>query len=341
MENITIQITAGDSGYREALAGSLMKNRSCFVFLPEGVENEEGPVIRIKEYEDAGNVGGSGDDSIVFLTDREELTDEENSIYFKYGNIKELADGIVLAHFSACGKTAVPAFTENVRVFAIASSCGGCGCTSIALGTAQELTRFYGKNILCISFENFESTEKYFKKKSRGIREYLYYMGSGETEKCSVPEIFMSEDQYGVKMFSPSEGRNPITELDRKGFIGFIEQAVRTGKFDGVVCDIGSSICEAALAAMEMCRAVGFIGGKRDESSIRWLKEMIPDMEEGKIIPVINRHEEEDEEAGTDRDGQNGTVWIPEDEDSLKGGISLDGDFGSGIKELTGMMTDI
>lgn len=203
---------------------------------------------------------------------------EHNRIrLYKYDHIKTLAGHLLFIYGKWTGRRIAGFKNQDMNLFVFGAAEGGCGCTSVALAVAQELKRFYKKEVLYLSLEELESTLEYMQPLShgRGISEYLYGLLSQKQDAMTGPflESFLIADAYGVEAFMPSPGRNLLTSLTAEEIQYFISALMNAGRYDYIMIDSGCSLNKAAICCYEMANKVCIVT-RQDEESYRVQKLM-------------------------------------------------------------------
>ncbi len=341
METIKVHIMVGDGSYGQALGEALKRSYSGFmIYTEEGQASEDADLVI---YDDLRRRSTR----CIYLADKPSQIDEERFIFYKYDSGKVLSDSILSAYSIMTGRKIIFSPKHKTFILAVHSATGGSGCTAIALAFAQELQRFQGQRTLYLSFEEFVSTGDYFSfKKSKGMKEYLYYILSGEDEKCSFPEEFLISNEYGMETFRPFPGKNPITEIKEEDFRLFFSKVYSLGRYDAIVLDCGNHIFESSICGMKIADKLLFLSGgeERDRGYLDYINRMVGSEIEEKRICAVNRYEDVTENLQEDEEGDLLEVSPPEysfalDTNSFntlsgKRTISLDTDFGMDVKNM-------
>ena len=202
---------------------------------------------------------------------------------------------------------------------------------------------------------------------------YLYYFLKPGGKKPDL-EAFLTSDKFGVKTFVPGASTNELLNLDDEKMIVFLNEIENSGAFDYVLIDMGESFSERAKNMLNVCNKIVVIStfdgleDLQEKRYIRCLQSVIgavaykshnadANVEDGatvkvvdgnnanvlggaigrlnkNIITVYNKITEPEEVAF---DGT--SIYIEFDSDSFERigeviEISIDRDFGRGIKEL-------
>lgn len=350
MKTINLYLDTNDLDYSTAFSKSLLQHSKFF-----SIQIANPKFAQPEQYEWdiylTDNMNSTAQ-KVVFMTEEPGLTtiNEENSCYiiYKYQHIGQIANLLRLAHCNYSKTELLSDETEQSNIIGVCSSSGGTGCTSIALGICQELTRFYGKKTLYISMEEFESTGSYFPNscdETNNLTRFIYGMIHKDANRSRTPLGYMIKDDYGVYAFHPASGRNPLRELNENEFIQFINRITAEKYFTDLIIDCGNGLDNSIVSALQLSSSILHVTGKipsiqRKENYLRTLENRLATNSTTDIIEVINYY-------GSDEvDGMESMVeakitelTIEEDFSSfsdLNGHkvISLDKMFGQGIRDL-------
>jgi cellulose biosynthesis protein BcsQ len=287
------------------------------------------------------------DKRVVKLTEvREDCTkniESKDFVIYKFSTVQDIAANLLLYYSLLCGKKSFSPPNENVKMIAFCSAKGGTGKTTVALGIGQALRRYYSKSVLYLNFEEVESTLRYMKERDDGLDlcAYLYYLFKPDGEKPDA-EAFMISDKFGVKAFMPGTGANELLKLDDEKMSLFLDEAGNSGDVDYILLDMGESLSDRAKSVLSICSKLIIVSQfdieedaqeKRYARCLQGVSGATNDLTEN-IIHVYNKITDL-EEVAFDGTG----IYIELDEDSFKRHdgvieISIDRDFGRGIKEL-------
>ena len=400
MENIRIGIIAGDKDYAMALASGMTDIRRDLIvdILPiTGVDSGQhsgmdtivgmdatGTDIFLVEEQMARNTP-AGENTVILCREKaDQIMDRKNGMYkiWRYSNIRDIVSSIMYIYTWVYGRHVAYVEKGTVRFYGFLSPCGGTGCTSVAMGVAQELKRFHGRNVMYISMEQISSVSEYMRSESGGrtIAEYLYHSLGRNKDVWRMEDVpvdsFLSRSSSGVEALTGSPGRNPVPYLDVDDISQFMSSIVKSGRYDTVVIDAGCSLSPQVTDALDMCNSCCLVRdpyrkGTAAKLYIDHLFSVVRSGITGRMIVADNRrvliHEDErslilDELfAGDDEeDGETGDVTERENAEKDDTGpadrtadviigfdpesfrkengikkISLDRDFGIGIKEVT------
>lgn len=275
-------------------------------------------------------ISDSYGDNIVYLTDQESLAEMDYagnrfSIY-QYSPAGTIVAAVFDIYTHLTGRQFSLVRRDDVKVFAFASCCGGSGCTTLTRAFCQEMTRFRGKRVLCISLEDVESAGD-FMPVTEGIKtegEFLYrLLGKGTRPFL---DSYLVKDDFGVCSFFPPQGRNPLGELTREDMNTLLAALMDSGRFDVIAADLSTCLSEAAVAVMDTAERICLIAktpepGKREESYRNQLRSSCGENVTGKIIRQLNA--------------------VPADREVVDIRAPLEGAFGSMISNLTDRMVNV
>ncbi len=255
MEHMKLAIVTDDGAYGKALARALLIGDrtmdlsllSCGTFCErwhaggqafresfdlilwdqEGIERiYGGNLVRLSERAaEAGEGAGRGD---RFTID-------------KYSPSAAMLAQIYQVYEKLTGRRPAAGRPDRVDVFTFVSWQGGCGCTTLAMALAQELSRFEGKRVLYLSFEGTESSPLYMKMPAgmRTAGEYLYHLTADEGRLPFAEEYFV-RDPYGTELFAASPGANPLSMAEPEEIDLLLPALLGSGRFDCIVIDAGT-----------------------------------------------------------------------------------------------------
>ena len=347
MKTINIFLETKDPDYSTALAKSLQQHNKSFSIEVGSHQQRHG------EWDlyltDDMNASA---DKTVYLTDEPALAtvNEENACYilYKYQHVGHISNILRLAHSDYSNSEMLSDETMHANIISICSSSGGTGCTTVALGICQELTRFHGKRVLYINMEEFESTATYFSYSNQltnNITKYVYSILNKKDGLRSTPEGYMLKDEYGVFAFHPATGRNPLRELNGNEFTQFINHITKEKLFSDLILDCGNGLDDSIVSAMRMSAKIFHVTGKCPDSNrrtnyLRTMANRLSVKDSTGVLEVINFYVEPDMEDGEPlTEIKNEELRIETDASSfdvMDGHriICLDKMFGQGIRDI-------
>lgn len=350
MKTINVYLVAKDLDYSTAFSKSLLQHSKFFSIQIGNTQHvQQGQCDWDLYLTDDMN---SSAQKVVFLTEEPALAtcNDENSCYIihKYQHIGHIANLLRLAHSNYSKTQMLSDETEQSNIIGVCSSSGGTGCTSVALGICQELTRYYGKKTLYISLEEFESTASHFPNswdETNNLTRFIYGMIHKEKSHTITPLGYMMKDDYGVHAFHPARGRNPLRELTENEFIQFINCITAEKFFTDLIIDCGNGLDYSIGSALQLSSRIFHITGKmpsiqRKQNYFRTFKNLLATNASMGIIDVLNFYiSDEVEDMESMAVSKNEELTIEEDYSSFidlsgRKAISLDKMFGQGIRDL-------
>lgn len=367
MENIMVAIVTDDKEYGRSLSlGMLNVCRSFIIriFSAEEFlkENKTFDVVLWDGEEVREAYGGR----IVYLAEKpseavRNIMDKRFCIY-KYSTAACMVASIFEIYELLTGRRAVNLKRQDVRLFAFSSYEGGVGCTTLALATAQELSRFFGKKVFYISFEEVESTGEYFASSPgmKGAAVYLYelfsrsyggtYMSNSYSENVPFLEGKVIRDDYEVEAFAASAGRNPMMEVTPDELDKVISSIIDSGRYDVVIMDLGQYLSKTGLKCISMAERLCLVSqeGRMGVKESQYICHVMSNCGEdtmNKIIMLKNMCEKNEETEGKSaKQDVDEHIKIRKSNSFAKEDgrirIVLEGGFGEDINRLAGIITE-
>lgn len=359
MENIKMVILTEDESYGEALARGILKLHSNFsvqLRKPGEVDNElmaSNDIVLI-DNSVKGKETHMDEESpkCVFLVEKKSQESLEERAIWKYGNVHDAARMLIKTYEACGGRSIADVEKRDVAVYGFFSAAGGCGCTSVAMGCAQELKRFYGKQVFYVSLEEMESYCMFMEIPSSGKRmnEFVYKI-IADKDCASMIEQYVICDEYGIEAISSPSSFNALRGLSQKELVSFFNAIAGCGRYDDVVIDFGTFHDRGKEGIFEMCSSLAYVtaqgsAGLKAKLFEEHMRDMAGDRAAEKVIKVINMHVEENneetEEDKTETENHERTVIIEKDDGSFSLGeklsISIDRTFGEGVRKLVKLM---
>lgn len=341
MENLNIAVVSPDEAYNRTFCMSLL--HACRQIETTSFSTRQF-LLDWADYEGPGafydcfdlilwagdEISDSYGDNIVYLTDRESLAEMDYAgsrfSLYKYSPASTIVAEVFDIYTHLTGRQFSLVKRDDVMVFAFASCCGGSGCTTLTRAFCQEMARFRGKNVLCISLETVESAGE-FMPAAEGVKtegEFLYRLLGKSTRPFL--DSYLVKDDFGVCSFSPPKGRNPLGDLNREDMNTLLAALMDSGRFDVIAADLSTCLSEAAAAVMDIAERICLIAktpepGEREENYRNQLRSSCGEDVTGKII----RHQNAVPAGGGPVD-----VRAP-----------LEGSFGRTISNLTDRMVNV
>ena len=351
MENINLIIFSRDNDYGLALGEALSVYKNNFIVK---VCRNESELLGVSDFDllllDSENTDISekfeGDKRVIKFSESHAGTvrkiESMTFVLYKYSGVRKLATEVLLYYSLLTGKRNFFWSNEKSKIIAFCSAKGGVGKTTIALGVCQVLRRYYTKSVLYLSMEEIESTLLYMKgrEKRPGLCEYLYYLFKAEGNKPDS-EAFMIHDKFGIKAFMPGKGINGLRGLGSEKMALLFKEISESGAYDTILVDIGESFSEEVKWIFNICHKIVAVSPsaewEHDERQLRFLQYLrfvIGESREDAIVPVMNKVKDREDVLDNDE-----RVNIDFDPDSIDDSgeiveISVDQDFGAGVKKL-------
>ena len=350
MDIINLIIYSDDNDYSLALGEMLSTLTDNFIIRVCGDEKElletgNFDLLILDTCETGISEKFSNDKRVIRLADScsEVVKNPETPefVLYKYSGVKELASDILLYYSMLTGKKKFSRADIKSKVVAFCGGMGGVGKTAVSLASGQALRRYYSKSVLYISMEEIESTLLYINNREDGfgLCEYLYYLFKNDDKKpdCGA---FMIFDKYGIGAFRPDKGRNRLRELDTEKLNVFFKEVSENGGYDYILVDMGECLGDEAKWILSICHkaavvlSADFEKNERQKRFLNYLNFIMGESWEKKRINVINKVADRE-----NADEEENTVYIDFDVDSIINTgevveISIDQDFGTGIKDL-------
>lgn len=277
-----------------------------------------------------------------------EIGNEVLHIY-KYSKVSEIISNLRFAYGLITGKSEVYTTNPETRLVGFYSGSGGAGTTVVSIGTARELSRYQGKKVLYLNYEEISSTLFYLSNGTeiRSISDYLYYLFQKKNGNiCSFLDSFTYRDPFGVSTFYPNEGRNELKQLTPDELSYFINTLIESRKYDYIILDFSCDLNEETKHLLHYCSKIVFITTEREIH--RYKEKLLLDyfsqiFNPEKLITAMNQSlflTEYKENKSNSANQTKSVIRIEKDDNSFcynneKIEISINQIFGLGIKTLT------
>jgi len=351
---IDLLIFSDDSDFSLAFAESLAQLKNNFIVTVCGNENEllqkqDFDLLLLDSENELACERFGGDKRVIKLTEsyQDAAKDIESMtfILYKYSGIQVIAADILLYYSMLSGKKSYAWSVKSPKIILFCGAKGGVGKTTVAFGIGQALRRYYSKSVLYLSMEEIESTLLYIRGKENGfgLCEYLYYLFKKDGSRPDA-EAFMIHDKYGIGAFMPDMGINRLRELNAEEVAIFLKEISDTGSYDFILIDMGETFIKDMIWLFNICHKVVAVltpNGEADEREQRFIKYLRFILgNECCEKSVIAYNKTVDRECTFEADGR---IYIDFDKDSIDDSgdmieISIDQDFGAGIKALVKRM---
>lgn len=250
---------------------------------------------------------------------------------YKYITASDAAEMISDVYCRKFGKRRIKPLIGDTKFIYVCGSCGGTGKTETAQALAQELGRFHGRRVLYLCFEEFESEYRHMPQiKGKELGRYLYRCVLEKKGFSVFDSGYTAKDDFGVSCFSVCNEKNPLKLLSGNELFDFLCGIQECGEYDYVLIDGSSNLGENELMLMEFCHGVCQVerNGGEKPGFMEYIKSYFGEEILSKIIKVKNFCREGNENPEED------VIII----NALEN-ISVDTDFGLGIKELSQKLT--
>lgn len=260
------------------------------------------------------------------------------------GTAYELAEVINGAYCEKHGKKRLKPLTGSTSFIYVCGSRGGTGKTETAQGLAQELCRFHGKRVLYLNFEEFETAHSYTPQaKGKELEKYLFKCVLEKKAFSSFDDSYTAQNEYGVHYFSAGDGKNPLRDLSEAELLDFLQGIHKSRQYDFVIMDGTSALGEVEKLLLGFCHAVCQVERENCEKTafLGFAKSILGSDIENKLLKVENfcMEKYDDESGGISANGQS----LSEKRDIIRINnlqkLSMDTDFGLGMKELSQKLT--
>nr|WP_315024279.1 AAA family ATPase [uncultured Aminipila sp.] len=354
MEIITILLVTDDFEYAKAMTTCVSEENKAILFTiisSEEFKNYE----KMKEFDLIllDYLIANNEDSYISLIEKKTQIEQiklKQTLY-RYDTAENLSKRLTILYCIKTGSKFISPMKKTGKIILFCSAAGGTGKTSIALALAQELTRFHGKKVLYINYEELESTDRYFKiQEEKTVSNYLYYL---ETNKdfSGLIDHFTITDDYGIKTFSASKGRNQLKLLNIEELCKFINAIQTAPQFDFIFIDGDNSLSEETLWLISVCNKICKVdkwGSDIKQANFdNYMEHIFGKQIFDKIISVVNYYMQQEDDACLQQASEK--VYIDYDEDSFfthqyaenmfYTTINIERDFGSGIRQLSTKLT--
>lgn len=283
MEHLNIAVVSSDEAYNRTFCMSLV--HACRQIDTTSYTTRQF-ILDWADYEGPGafydcfdlilwageEIGDSYGENIVYLTDRESLAkmDYAGSRFslYRYNSAGTIVAEVFDIYAHLTGRQFPLVKRDDVKVYAFASCCGGVGCTTLTRSFCQEMARFRGKRVLCISLETVESAGDFIQApvgiKTEG--EFLYRLLGKSTRPFL--DSYLVRDDFGVCSFAPPKGRNPLGDLSGEDMRTLLAALMDSGRFDVITADLSTCLSDAAITVMDTAERICFVT-KTQEPGVR------------------------------------------------------------------------
>lgn len=334
-------------------AGNQMKNRKpdsqyFDLFLIGGFPDRP-PEILVNKIADSGRIVILSDSPVENLKSQSEKSERQYWYIYKYCNVNDIISDLNFLIAFITGKKRFLRKSFAPELIGFYSGSGGSGNTVCALGTSRELSRYQGKKVLYLTFEEMPATELFIKNNAgnRNIGDFLYYLFEKQnTALCSHPETFTSADDFGVEAFFPSAGPNDLNDLTQEELICLFKVLSDSCRYDYLVLDCNSRLSEETLFLLNLCSKIIILQNDNPISRFKhrklmdYMTMMSNFNDKNRFLFVVNQAEIEEsiENESLCNNGCN-TINVEKDENSFRlistnMHIDINHAFGIGMKKI-------
>ncbi len=234
-------------------------------------------------------------DGVIYLSEKKEQC--HDNIVYRFENAEQICKKVLYEYCRYYDDYTMLALGSPCNIIGFCSSRGGTGCSSIAIGTAQEMQRTRKQNVLYVSLDMIP----YFLSGAEcemNINRLLFTLFTKGFRKEDL-QACLSQDEYKVSYLNYVRPYNRLLQIKDEEFVKFITMAAESGMFTYIVLDIGNGIGSVYDKAIALC---GTIVKVSDESKDICMKNNIYDnhiieLASGNVIDVVNKHATGDTET--------------------------------------------
>ena len=262
------------------------------------------------------NLSGSCSEGNILITDYDaESHCREGVIYM--ADSRDACSGNIVYRFESSERICKKVLYEYCRSYddytrlALGSPCGitgvcsargGTGCTSIAIGIAQEMQRARKQQVLYVSLDMIPFSPA-GEECEMNINRLLFNFFARGFRKEDLAAC-LSLDEYKVSYLNYIRPYNKLLQLSNGEFAKFISAAAESGIFTHIVLDIGSGIGGIYDSAISLCSSIVKVS---DESSDICMKESVYDahireLASGRVINAVNKFTVSEDSEAADAD---------------------------------------
>lgn len=173
----------------------------------------------------------------------------------KYQRISTLYKKVLEMYSQISGDIGTAPGRGNVRMVAFYSPIGGAGKTTLALTTAAKLS-MRGYRTFYINFEDIASEDCYLTQNAdRGVSEVVAALGSDINFSMKIQSLLQAKQEnfYYMNHF---DSPNDVYEIKENEIEELLDHLGKTGLFDFIVIDMGTSMNEKALRIFELVQKI-------------------------------------------------------------------------------------
>lgn len=144
---------------------------------------------------------------------------------------------------------------DTVRMVAFYSPIGGAGKTTLALATATKLA-LMGYRTFYLNFEDIASEDCYLPQNAeKGISEIVASLGSDINFSMKI-QSFLQTKMENLYYMNHFDSPNDVYEIKEEEIEELLEHISKTGLFDFIVIDMGTSISSKARRIFEIVQKI-------------------------------------------------------------------------------------
>lgn len=333
MENIKILLVTKDFEYAEAMCSCVRhSNYNINLSFAESLD-EAGKydMYIIDGYKETKFNG-----VCVYLT--EQRTSEKDNCIYKYSKLSHIVMRSIEIYQKSTGMCVNTVDgSGSCKVYLIFAAKGGVGCSSIAMGIANDFAIAAGEEVLYVSTGILAQELQFFSAAyDRNIREYLYKTIYDDENNI---DLYLSKNENGVYAFNTATTENEIYKLTHKEFTKFLNTILKSGRFDKVIIDGGNYSGQLQSYLISVADNKIFV---QTEKSGNFESMFVNKTNCEDMIKVVNfgyKGNPKFDEFFENENKINGDVGIAYDKDSfdINDGIyeiAINGEFGKGIREI-------
>lgn len=226
-------------------------------------------------------------DGVIYLTDKKELCG--GNIVYRFESAEQICKKVLYEYCRYYDDYTQAALGSPCSITGVCSARGGTGCSSIAIGIAQELQRARKESVLYVSLDMipFSPTAE---ECEMNINRLLFNFLTRGFRKEDL-EACLSSDEYRVSYLNYVRPYNRLLQITDREFVKFISAVSESGLFTHIVLDIGSGMGGIYDSAISLCSAIVRVS---DEAADICMKERIYDthireLASGSVINAVNK----------------------------------------------------
>ncbi|MEX2415831.1 MAG: hypothetical protein WD424_06780 [Paenibacillaceae bacterium] len=200
--------------------------------------------------------------TVIFLTEEtsKEIADHPIHIY-KYRPLNQILDQVLNIYYERKRYVHInTTISENKpKVMAVYSASGGSGVTTIAL----QLSEFYESLGKKAFYLNLEPINSMLSSSADGavtrFTQVLYMIKSGQPLLGKLHQLLQSDHSGHYDMFHPARYSREWLEYEREDIQLLLQALKKTGRYDVIIMDVGSSLSSTTVGALEYCDEIFWV----------------------------------------------------------------------------------